>query len=70
MTLLLDIAAIRLADVEETPIVEGVAFGLADGAALGIVGESGSGKSVLALSIIGLLPPVMRAEGRIELDGI
>jgi peptide/nickel transport system ATP-binding protein len=37
--------------------VDGVSFTLERGAALGIVGESGSGKTVLARSIMGLLPP-------------
>src|SRR5580692_8305560 len=36
--------------------VNGVSFTLKRGSTLGIVGESGSGKSVLARSLIGLLP--------------
>ena len=36
--------------------VNGVSFTLKRGSSLGIVGESGSGKSVLARSLIGLLP--------------
>ena len=39
----------------------------AQGATLGVVGESGSGKTMLALSIIGLLPAVARASGEILL---
>jgi oligopeptide/dipeptide ABC transporter ATP-binding protein len=37
--------------------VDGVSFTVDEGKTLGIVGESGSGKTVLARSIMGLLPP-------------
>ena len=37
--------------------VDGVSFDVHEGKTLGIVGESGSGKTVLARSIMGLLPP-------------
>ena len=36
---------------------------------LGLVGESGSGKSLTALSLLGLLPPGLRASGRLQLFG-
>ena len=51
--------------------VDGVSFRLARGATLGIVGESGSGKSVMALSILRLLPnpPGRIAAGRITFEG-
>jgi oligopeptide/dipeptide ABC transporter ATP-binding protein len=51
--------------------VDDVSFSVAAGETLGIVGESGSGKSVLARSIIGLLPGniTRRAGGRIVFDG-
>ena len=37
--------------------VDGVSFDLGRGATLGVVGESGCGKSVLARSIIRIVPP-------------
>lgn len=42
---------------------------LSAGERLGIVGESGSGKSMLALSIMGLLPDAARASGNLIFDG-
>ncbi|MEH6416240.1 ABC transporter ATP-binding protein [Pseudomonas sp. CGJS7] len=38
------------------------------GQCLGVVGESGSGKSLTALSLLGLLPPPLRAQGRLCVD--
>jgi oligopeptide/dipeptide ABC transporter ATP-binding protein len=43
--------------------VDDVSFALEPGESLGIVGESGSGKSMLALSLMGLLPPGARVSG-------
>ena len=50
--------------------VDGVSFSLERGRTLGVVGESGSGKTVLARSIMGLLPKhgVVR-QGSIKFDG-
>ncbi|MDF2097236.1 ABC transporter ATP-binding protein [Aquibaculum arenosum] len=50
-------------------LVEEVDFRLEAGRTLGIVGESGSGKSMLALALMGLLPPAARASGSIRLEG-
>jgi oligopeptide/dipeptide ABC transporter ATP-binding protein len=52
------------------PALDGVSVTLPRGGTLGIVGESGSGKSMLALSIMRLLPPTIRVtSGSIRLDG-
>jgi peptide/nickel transport system ATP-binding protein len=50
--------------------VNGVSFTLKRGSSLGIVGESGSGKSVLARSLIGLLPRErLRQAGSVRFRG-
>jgi len=52
------------------PVVRDATFSLRPGSWLGLVGESGSGKSILALSLIRLLPPaaVVRS-GQILYEG-
>ena len=49
--------------------VRGVTFTLERGSTLGIVGESGSGKSVLARSIMGLMPSNATRTGSVRYDG-
>ena len=61
--------SIRQPDGTRLPILTDMAFDLQAGETLGIVGESGSGKSLLALSIIGLLPAVAQASGTIAFLG-
>jgi peptide/nickel transport system ATP-binding protein len=52
-------------------VVDEVSFSLARKRVLAVVGESGSGKSMLARSIMGLVPepPGIRAGGRVLFDG-
>ena len=54
--------------VGDTPLVQDVDLSVARGERVGLIGESGSGKSLTALSIMGLLPPGLRATGSIRLD--
>ena len=49
--------------------VRGISLALSSGETLGVVGESGSGKTMLALSVMGLLPGTARVSGSIRLEG-
>ena len=49
--------------------VDDVSFALEAGESLGLVGESGSGKSMLALALMGLLPPGARVRGEAWFTG-
>lgn len=50
-------------------IVDHVSFTVAPGEAMGLVGESGCGKSLIAMCIMGLLPPTAHISGEILFDG-
>ena len=65
-----DLSIVLPAGAERLNAVEGVSFGVASGEIVCLVGESGSGKSVIAQSVMGLLPPELRTSGGIiALDG-
>ncbi|MEO8001271.1 MAG: ABC transporter ATP-binding protein [Arenimonas sp.] len=51
------------------PLLGPLTLQCAQSECLGLVGESGSGKSLTALSLLGLLPPGLRASGRLRLFG-
>ncbi len=57
---------------ERSEVLHGVDLEIRAGEILGLVGESGSGKSVLALSLLGLLPPDSRPEssGTVTVAGV
>lgn len=50
-------------------IVKGIDFALEEGECLALVGESGAGKSVAMKGVCGLLPPCLRAEGEVLING-
>ena len=54
----------------ERVLLQDVSFSLSSGQRLAVIGETGSGKTMLALSILGLLPANVRMQnGRVQLDG-
>ena len=54
----------------ERVLLQNVSFSLSSGERLAIIGETGSGKTMLALSILGLLPANVRMRGGcVRLDG-
>jgi peptide/nickel transport system ATP-binding protein len=57
------------AQPEGRNLLQGCSFELRAGERLTLVGESGAGKSLLAQAIMGTLPSVMRASGRVQIVG-
>lgn len=54
----------------ERALLQDVSFSLSSGQRLAVIGETGSGKTMLALSILGLLPANVRMQsGYIQMDG-
>lgn len=57
-------------EIDGRRVVDGISFGVSDGARLGLIGESGSGKSLTALAVLGLLPEGATASGSIRWNGV
>ncbi len=68
MGLLLDLRGLSVR-FRAAEAVCGIDLCLDEGETLGLVGESGSGKSATALAILGLLPPIAHAAGKILWHG-
>jgi oligopeptide/dipeptide ABC transporter ATP-binding protein len=58
------------ADRGGAPLLSGVSFEIQSGEIFGLVGESGSGKTLTALAAMRLLPPAIKASGRVMFDGV
>jgi peptide/nickel transport system ATP-binding protein len=70
---LLDVADLSVRFETDDGVVQAVdtlSFAVDEGEVLGIVGESGCGKSVSLMSLLGLLPPSARVDGRAEFGDV
>src|SRR4051794_25070199 len=67
-----DLRVSLIRDGARREVLRGIDLDIARGEIVGLVGESGSGKSVLALSLLGLLPAASRPEtsGRVSVAGV
>ncbi|MFI5662298.1 ABC transporter ATP-binding protein [Streptomyces sp. NPDC051684] len=68
-----DVLTVRGLDVttrDGGPLVQDVDFTIRAGERVGLIGESGSGKSLTSLSLMGLLPEGLRAQGSVRLAGV
>ncbi len=65
----LDVRDLVICDQAGKSVVRDVNLTVQRGQALVIIGESGSGKSLIALALLGLLPPGFTAAGTIRLAG-
>lgn len=70
MTPLLSVDKLQVhLSTQTEPLLGPLYLQCAESECLGLVGESGSGKSLTALALLGLLPPGLRASGRLQLFG-
>lgn len=65
---ILEIKNLSVASAQKS-LVNGIDLRLQSGKIIALVGKSGSGKTLSALAICGFLPPNLRCEGEILLDG-
>ena len=65
---ILEIKNLSVANAQKS-LVNGIDLRLQSGKITALVGKSGSGKTLSALAICGFLPPNLRFEGEILLDG-
>lgn len=65
---ILEIKNLSVASAQKS-LVKGINLRLQSGKITALVGKSGSGKTLSALAICGFLPPNLRCEGEILLDG-
>jgi len=70
MTSVLDITNLKIGVPGAGLVVDDVSFSVGAGEVVAVVGESGSGKTMVARSVLGLLPPgLVRVAGGIALSG-
>src|SRR4051812_46645770 len=66
---LLQVSGLRIRFAQPRPAVNDIHLEVGEGEIVALVGESGSGKSMTARAVLGLLPPLARAEGSITVRG-
>ncbi|MFN3460286.1 MAG: ATP-binding cassette domain-containing protein [Oceanibaculum sp.] len=70
MANVLDITNLKIGVPDGPLVVDDVSFSVGAGEVVAVVGESGSGKTMVARSVLGLLPPgLVRESGGIALSG-
>jgi len=70
-TMLLETKNLSLTHIDDSAntFLKDVSLGLEENQTLALIGESGSGKTLTALAIMGLLPGIFRASGKINYKG-
>jgi ABC-type dipeptide/oligopeptide/nickel transport system ATPase component len=65
-----DLSVVFQTPAGEVSAIDGLSMSINSGERIALVGESGCGKTVLALSLVGLLPRNAHISGMIEFDGL